>query len=411
MNGELRQWYSIRMAGEVGEVSIFDQIGAGFFGDGVTAESFKGDLDKVKGANSIRLLINSPGGSVFDGMSIRNMLLSHREKLDVEVMGLAASAASVVALSGRSLVMHEGTFFMIHNPMGMTIGNQHDHEATAANLKKVAGEVAAIYEGNSRLSAAEAQEAMDAETYYTPGEALAAGFATGIDEERVAASVASARECQDVWHQWAGFAVRGESVPWLRPSTDGMALAALPSVGVEQEATASAGPAHGDGVTPEQGAKMDLNINQVLAYVQTASTEDKTQIAHSIGVDRGENVRLAQENETLKDGREAAVRERDELLAGIHAEKRNAVITSALEDGRILPADQEKWEARFDASPEMVADVLNDLSKRVDTEELGHGGGGAEGDVKALSAEERQVMTIAGRDPENAEDVAAFRAT
>ena len=98
-------WYKISAQGETAEISIFGDIGASWFDDSVSLADFKKDFDAVKDAASIRLLINSPGGSVMDGIGIYNLISSIRQKVTVEVLGMAASIASIVALAGKELVM------------------------------------------------------------------------------------------------------------------------------------------------------------------------------------------------------------------------------------------------------------------------------------------------------------------
>lgn len=179
-----RAWYQINAKDDIGEVSIFDEIG----GFGVQLGDFKRDLDAVRESKSIRVLLNSPGGSVFDGLAIYNLLAGMREKVQIEVLGIAASAASVIAMAGSTRTMRDGSFLMIHNPWGMTIGNAADMREMAGTLDKVAGELVNIYAANSALTREEAQAAMDAETWYTAAEAEEAGFVDGVKtEEKIAA--------------------------------------------------------------------------------------------------------------------------------------------------------------------------------------------------------------------------------
>ncbi len=83
----MREWFDAEMAENTAEIAIFDQIGAGMNGDGVTADNFKATLDDMKSAETIKIKINSLGGNVFDGLAIYNLLAEHRDKIDVEVYG------------------------------------------------------------------------------------------------------------------------------------------------------------------------------------------------------------------------------------------------------------------------------------------------------------------------------------
>jgi len=168
-------------AGEA-ELSIFGPIGMNFWADGVSLESVKEAFDQVKDAPKIRLLLNSEGGDAFDGMAIYNVLRKARDRLTVEILGFAASAASIIALAGKELIVDEGAYLMIHEPWAITIGPADDHRKTADLLDKMSGNFADIYAAHSSLSREEALAAMKAETWYTAAEAVEAGFATAIGE-------------------------------------------------------------------------------------------------------------------------------------------------------------------------------------------------------------------------------------
>lgn len=179
------KWYSLDIKAEAAEISIFDEIG----GFGVSVSDFKAQFDAVKGAKAIKLYINSPGGSVTEGMAIYNILAAVRDKLDVEVIGLAASMASIVALAGKSLTMDEGTYLMIHNPWTITWGDADQLRKDADVLEKMQGEIVSIYAAHSNKSADEVQTMMDEETWLTAQEALDAGFASEIKQSLKAAAL------------------------------------------------------------------------------------------------------------------------------------------------------------------------------------------------------------------------------
>jgi ATP-dependent protease ClpP protease subunit len=162
---------------DLAEIEIFDEID-NFWGIGPA--DFKAKLDTVKGAASIKLLLNSPGGSVFDGMAIASMLAVHREKLDVEIVGIGASIASIIALAGRKLTMAKGSYFMIHNPLTFTAGDAADLRKTADIMDKMKGDFIDVYQAKSKKSRKDISDLMDAETWYSDKEAVAAGFADDI---------------------------------------------------------------------------------------------------------------------------------------------------------------------------------------------------------------------------------------
>lgn len=181
---DMKSWYKMKTDGDTAEISIFDEIGLW----GIDATMFKKDWDEIRDKKNITLYLNSPGGDVFDGMAIANMIASRRDNVSVEIYGLAASIASVIALAGSKLTMAEATFFMIHNPFGMAIGDSAEMMKMAELLDKMQGEFINVYESHSDLSREEIQEAMENETWYTAAEAQEAGFVDEIIQvEKLAA--------------------------------------------------------------------------------------------------------------------------------------------------------------------------------------------------------------------------------
>ena len=180
-----RRWFSMKSEGDAAEIAIFDEIGS----FGVNVGDFKKELDAVKDAKSITLLINSPGGDVFAGMAIHNLLTPMREKISVRVLGLAASIASVIAMAGKSVTMAEGSYFMIHKAWTIAVGNADEMRKTAGLLDSIDGQITNVYVkrlGEDKRAAVMAQ--MAEETWFTAEEAQAAGFADSVEEaEQVAA--------------------------------------------------------------------------------------------------------------------------------------------------------------------------------------------------------------------------------
>ncbi len=182
-------WYKISAKEDSAEISIFGDIGASWWGESVTVADFKKDFDKIKDKNSIKVLLNSPGGDVFDGMAIYNVISAVRQRVSVEVLGLAASIASVIALAGKDLVIGEGSFYMIHKPWAFAMGNAEDIRKTADLLDKIEEQMAAIYSQHTAMTDEELSAALEAETWYTADEAVEAGFASDtVDYGQLAAS-------------------------------------------------------------------------------------------------------------------------------------------------------------------------------------------------------------------------------
>ena len=169
------------------EILLYDEIG--FWG--VTASDFAAALSKA-GDGPLTLRINSPGGDVFDGYAIYNMLKARKAPVAVVIDGLAASAASFIAMAGSSVTMGEASMLMIHNSWGMCVGDRNDMLDMAATQEKIDGQIAAIYAGKCGLSAAALATMMDDETWLTSTEALAQNFCDSVTNSDAQASAKSA---------------------------------------------------------------------------------------------------------------------------------------------------------------------------------------------------------------------------
>lgn len=164
------------------EIAIYDQIGVDWWsGEGWTAKKMRAILNRVKGKD-ITVKINSPGGDVFEGLAIYNELRAHNGKVTVQVMGLAASAASFIAMAGDEIVMGLGTFMMVHKAWGMVVGNEDDFREAADLFAQFDAALSDIYEARTGKSADEIGALMREETWMGPKEAIALGFADSSDD-------------------------------------------------------------------------------------------------------------------------------------------------------------------------------------------------------------------------------------
>lgn len=163
---------------ESATLSIFDEIG--FWG--VQAKDFRTDLDKIT-AKTLNVEINSPGGDVFAGLAIFNMLKASGKEIVVKVMGVAASAASLIAMAGDKIVMPKNTFMMVHNPWGVAIGNAAEMRETAEVLDKIGSSLQATYVAKTGQSEDKIAELLATDTWLTADEALELGFATEVTDE------------------------------------------------------------------------------------------------------------------------------------------------------------------------------------------------------------------------------------
>lgn len=163
-------------------ITIYDVIGEDpWTGGGFSPKRMSAALRSIGNAD-VTVKINSPGGSVFDGATIYNQLVQHKGKVTVEVMGIAASAASVIAMAGDQINMGLGTFMMVHNAWGVVVGNRHDLTDAAQTLGQIDGAMADIYEARTGMKRSEVTTLMDAETFLPAKEAVAKGFADAVTD-------------------------------------------------------------------------------------------------------------------------------------------------------------------------------------------------------------------------------------
>ncbi|MBU9461360.1 Clp protease ClpP [Burkholderia multivorans] len=165
-------------ADDAAAISIYDSIGDNWEGTGVTAKRISAALRNI-GAREVTVNVNSPGGDFFEGVAIYNLLREHKAKVTVNVMGLAASAASVIAMAGDEILMGDGAFLMIHNAWAVAIGNRHDMAAAAATLAPFDAAMAKLYAQRAGISEETAAAMMDKETWIGADQAVKDGFATG----------------------------------------------------------------------------------------------------------------------------------------------------------------------------------------------------------------------------------------
>jgi len=177
------KWYTITAKADKAEIWIYEMIGEDFWtGGGVTANSFRKELADIK-ASQIDLHINSPGGVVFDGVTIYNLIKQHPANVTTYIDGLAASIASVIALAGDKVIMAANALYMVHNPTGLAMGTASDMRSLADVLDKIAGTMVGTYVSKTGKPEADIKAMLDAETWMTADEALEHGFIDEISEE------------------------------------------------------------------------------------------------------------------------------------------------------------------------------------------------------------------------------------
>lgn len=164
--------------GSSADVFIYDEIG--FWG--TDASTFVKDLRNLK-TDTINLHLNSPGGEVFDAVAIYNALKAHPAAVNVQIDGLAASAASFIAQAGDTITMSRGSTMMIHDALAVCIGNEKDMTDTATVLSKISNNIADIYAVRAGGTVDEWRSLMREEVWFNAQEAVDAGLADSVDGE------------------------------------------------------------------------------------------------------------------------------------------------------------------------------------------------------------------------------------
>lgn len=174
-----KSWYAIQQTedGPATEIHLYDEIG----GYGVGAKQFIADLKRNSG-NRIHLRINSVGGSVTEGLAIANAIKRHKGGVTAHIDGLAASMATVIAVSADETAMSDNAIFMIHEPWSVGQGTADDLRAEAEVLDKMKKSLVRAYTKKTGLDDEEVEEMMKAETWMNAEEALSSGFVDYIED-------------------------------------------------------------------------------------------------------------------------------------------------------------------------------------------------------------------------------------
>ena len=154
-----------------------------WFDDDVTPKAFKAEL--TAGEGDIVIWLNSPGGDCIAASQIYTMLMDYKGKVTVKIDGIAASAASVIAMAGTNVLMAPTALMMVHNPLTVAIGDSEEMQKAIAMLSEVKESIINAYEIKTGQSRAKLSHLMDAETWLNAKKAIELGFADGIlDDEK-----------------------------------------------------------------------------------------------------------------------------------------------------------------------------------------------------------------------------------
>jgi len=190
-----RPWFRVQAkTGKSAEVFIYDEIGVGFFGGGVAAADL---IKEIKALNlgadgELTVRVNSPGGNFFEGVTIHNYFRTMKAKIIMRVDGVAASAASVVVMSGDRIEMPENAMLFIHNPWMFAAGDAQVMRKAAEDLDQMRDSAAGTYlrRAGNKLTRAKLLDMLDAETWLSAEDAVKHGLADVVDEPVRAAALA-----------------------------------------------------------------------------------------------------------------------------------------------------------------------------------------------------------------------------
>lgn len=171
---------------EDGKLRLSGYVGDYYFDDGFTAAEVVVALAEFDEDAEIDVHLNSPGGIATEGAAIHALLRERTGTTNIVVEGIAASAASLIAMAGTAVTMSAGSIMMIHDPSGFTFGTSAEHEKTVEQLEALATAYARVYAAKSGKSAEDCRAIMKRETWLTPEQAVAEGFADATTEEKAA---------------------------------------------------------------------------------------------------------------------------------------------------------------------------------------------------------------------------------
>lgn len=359
-----KRWFEIvAAAAGVTEVLIYDEIGYW----GVESAEFARQLQAVD-TKKITVRINSPGGNVYDGIAILNTLRGHAATITTVVEGIAASAASFIAMAGDTIIMRPNAEMMIHNARGACAGEAKDLLAYADRLSKVNANIASIYAARGGGEIEDWLAAMDVETWFSADEAVDAGLADRVEASSKAPSKTKAKNAFDLSVFAHAGRAHAPAPPLMRAHT-----AKTPSA-VEAEDDRKERPM----ATLQEQIVKRLGID--------AAADEDTIIA---ALDEALNEQtVEQPAATLPEGTvviEASVLEELRTNAKLGADARTeqkkaedvALVEAKVKSGAITPARRKHWLASLKADREGAQAALATLADGlVPLDEIGHAGDG-----------------------------------
>lgn len=387
------KWF--RMAADpdtrVAQVYLYDPIDSWF---GVTAKDFAREWTALD-ADHIDLFINSPGGDVFDAMAILNVIRRTEAHVVAHIDGIAASAASFIAMGADEVVMGRNSELMIHDASGLCWGPAEDMQKMADDLTRVSENIASVYAEKAGGEPATWREAMLAETWYSAEEAVTAGLADRVDTDRDKSEVKNSLDLSVFAHagrahapappstapgaatrlaaeaeRLSGFSMDVGQRRVLEQTLTPIFAAALadgdhkpPAEPVEPTHTQKEGPdpmsdTIKKGLIDRLGiTDADATEDTILAAVDEALAE-RAEPAPRFAPPEGTVLMDADQVEQLRADARAGAEARAQQIS----DRRAGVVDAAIQDGRVAPARRDHWLAQLAADEEGATEVLASLA-------------------------------------------------
>ncbi len=394
-----REWF--RMAADddqrIAQVYLYDAIDPWW---GVSAKDFARAWNELD-VDHVDLFINSPGGDVFDALAILNVIRRSDAKVVAHVDGIAASAASFIAMGADELVMGRNSELMIHDASGLCWGRAEDMQKMSDDLDRISGNIASIYLEKAGGTVTAWRAAMLAETWYSAEEAVDAGLADRVDTDRDKAEVKNSidlsvfnhagradapaprtsKQVGETAHTIHLLVEQGESPEDVGRHASSLvarhnqrnAVAAALAVGAHRPPAEPADPTHtqkeGPDIMPDikKGLIDRLGISDaevtdedILAAVDEALAEraEAQPTNAAFAPPAGTVLMDADQLDELRSQAAQGVEARNQQVA----DRRAQIVDSAISDGRVAPARREHWLAQLTADEEGAAAVLNTLA-------------------------------------------------
>jgi len=359
-----------KIDGTVATIRLYDAIDSWGGWWGISAKEFTAALDALpEDTSEIRILINSPGGEVTEGIAIINALRSHKAKTVAVVEGIAASCASVIAAGCDETVMMRGSEMFIHNAWVLTWGDAEDLRGTADTLENhFDRNIAEVYADKSGNTVAHWLAEMAKDLWLNADDAVAAGLADRVDGKPSDAAAKARADFGESLFARASRPAASLAAPKPPSSTEPVDTNRKESVVPKDTDDFKAGLIERLGMT--DAAASDDAILAAVDEVLEKATEPAP--AASTTVPEGTTLIDSEVLADLQSKAEAGVK----ALAAQTKARHEGILASALAEGRIAPASKDTWAASLEENEERAKSLLDGLPKNaIPVTEIGAGDG------------------------------------